>query len=339
MYAMKSTAYAPLIFGIYPGGESGGDNGLLQGPPDDPTQIQRCLNELQGVARPFIVRVYERFSDRDIPSRLPDRTPRCCEQYIENGRLLDLVIMFQSARGDVASYLEFAAELVKQHASKLYSVQITEEASFANGPDCIDGSYPNVLNALVEGVSKVKQKLRQIGRPQVLVGFNSTPTFGENSKFWNQIGEIGGKQFLEDLDYVGLDFFPDVFRRTAPDGEPRDVIGSARAVMETMRNHWMPAAGIGSHVAIHIAEHGWPTGPERSEERQARVIEKVIRLIWAERQRLNIARYTLFSLRDTDSTMPGSENDTFRFGLTRDDYRSKPAYATFQSLIREYGGV
>ena len=329
--------YAPFIFGIYPGGESGGDNGLLQGPPDDPVQIHRCLNDLQGAARPFVVRVYERFSDRDNPSRWPDRTPACYEQYVENGRLLDMVIMFQSARGDVAGYLDSAAELVKRHAPRLYSVQITEEASFANGPDCIDGSYPNVLNALVEGVSKVKQTLRDIGRHEVRVGFNSTPTFGESGKFWERIGDLGGENFTRDLDYVALDFFPDVFRRAAPDGQPGDVVNGARMMLETMRNEWLPAAGIGPQVPIHIAENGWPTGPERSEERQAEVIEKVIRLVCSERERLNITRYTLFSLRDTDSMMPGPENDIFRFGLTRSDYSPKPAYAMFRSLIREYG--
>lgn len=106
--------------------------------------------------------------------------------------------------------------------------------------------------------------------------------------------------------------------------------------METMRREWMAAAGIQPEVPIHVAENGWPTGPERSEERQAEVIEKIIRLVWAERQRLNISRYTLSGLRDTDSARTGSENDTFRFGITRSDYSHKPAFERFRNLSRAY---
>jgi hypothetical protein len=335
--AIQARAAAPtFVFGIYPGGDAGSNDGIVTGFPDDPVQICRCLDDLQGGSHPFIVRSYERFSDREHPSRWPVQQPAHYEQYLENGRMLDLVLLFQSIRGDVAGYLQFAVELVKRHASKLYSVQVTEEASSANGPDVIDGPYPNVLNALVEGVKEVKHGLRQIGRHDVRVGFNATPTFGPDSSFWSKIGKLGGGDFLKSLDYVGLDFFPDVFRRLAPDGEPGDLERSARGVLQTMRNEWLPAAGIGPSVPIHIAEHGWPTAPARSEERQAEVIEKIIRLLWAERKRLNIARYTLFDLRD--ATAPGRENDLFRhFGITRGDYSAKAAYATFRSLIREYG--
>ena len=311
---------------------------MVVGAPDDPARIRRCLDQLQGESRPFIVRAYERFSDRENPSRWPARQPEDYEQYAENGRLLDLVLLFQSRRGDVEGYLKFAAEVVTRHAARIYSVQVTEEASFADGPEVIDGGYPNVLNALVEGVKAVKTALRKIGQSQVLVGFNATPTFGPASSFWSRIGKLGGPDFLSSLDYAGLDFFPDVFRRLAPDGEPGDVERSARMVLETMRNEWMPAAGIAEHIPIHLAEHGWATSSTRSEQRQAEVIEKVVRLIWQERQRLNIARYTLFDLRDAESFAAGHEDDLFRhFGIAREDYSPKQAYAVFEALVREFG--
>ena len=105
-----------------------------------------------------------------------------------------------------------------------------------------------------------------------------------------------------------------------------------------MRNEWLPAAGIGSHIPIDIAEHGWPTGPTRTCERQAQAIETVIRTLWAERQRLNIARYTLFDLRDAESSNPEVANDIFyHFGITRDDYSPNPAYWTYRKLVEEMG--
>lgn len=338
---MKSTPYAQFSFAIYPGGEAGGDDGLVQGLPDDPRQIIACLDDLQGSGNPLVVRAYERFSDPDNRSRWAAQTPRNYEQYAGNGRKLDLVVMFQSARGDVASYLEFATDLAKRHAARLYSIQITEEANFEHGPDAIDGPYPNVLDALVEGVSVVKNALRSIGFPQVRVGFNSTPTFGESEKFWQRIGERAPAAFYADLDYVGLDFFPDVFRRVAPDGHPGDLIHSARAVLESMRNQWLPSAGIAPDTPIHITEHGWPTGIDRSFERQARIIDGIIELVWSQREQLNIARYTLFGLRDTDSTTPAAETeiaiDVFRqFGVMTDEYKPKPAFLAFREAIRRH---
>ena len=333
-----STPYAQFTFGIYPGGEAGSDCGVINGRPDDPAQIERCLDELQGTTRPFIVRAYERFSDKDNPSRWRARTPPNYERYVGNGRLLDLVLMFQSSSGDVKSYLEFVHELVERHRGRIFSVQVTEEASFTDGPDAIDGPFPRVLEALVKGVVAVKELLRRTGQSHVLTGFNSTPTFGASSAFWNKIGELGGKEFVQAVDYVGLDFFPDVFRPAAGDGEPGDVEESARYVLETMRIEWLPAAGIGTQVPIHIAEHGWATGPTRSYERQAQVIERVVRLVWAERERLNIKRYTLFGLRDTDSSSPELDGDIFHhFGITRDDYSAKPAYEVFRRLVSECG--
>jgi hypothetical protein len=172
----------------------------------------------------------------------------------------------------------------------------------------------------------------------VKVGFNSTPTFGAGAEFWADLGHLGGHAFRSALDYVGLDFFPDVFRPVAPDGEPGDLRQSVTTVIETMRREWLPAAGISADVPIHIAENGWPTGPTRSYERQAEVLETVIRTVYAQRERLNIERYTLFSLRDTDSSRPELAGDIFyHFGLTRDDYTPKPAFHVYRSLIAEMG--
>lgn len=332
------TPYANLVFGVYPGGECGSGDGLAAGPPDDPVRTLRCLAELQGESKPFVIRVYERFSGRGDLSPFPAASPSHYERYLGPGRLLDLVLMFQSPSGDVAAYRDFAAELAGRHANHLYSVQVTEEASFTDGPGVIDGPYPNVQRALVEGVVAVKDTLRRLGKYDVKVGFNATPTFGPSVSFWSGIGALGREGFHTCLDYAGLDFFPDVFASAAPDGQPGDLRASVRSVLETMRNEWLPAAGIGSGIPIHITEHGWPTGPERSYERQAQVLETVIRTVEAERRRLNIARYTLFGLRDSDSSNPDvADNVFYHFGITRDDYSPKPAYEVFRKLVRELG--
>lgn len=326
-----SNNFSPLVFGIYPGGGSGSDEGEITGPPDDPARIEAALCLLQGQVQPFIIRAYERYSDADAPSPWSPRTPDRYEQYLHSGRQLDLVVMFQSARGDVAGYLEFVLALIHQHHEHLYSIQITEEANFADGPTAIDGPWPNVREALVQGVMAAKEELRRLGC-DARVGFNSTPTFGPAAEFWTSIGALGGQSFLDALDYVGLDFFPDVFRPVARDGEPGDLATATLAVLETLRKVWLSAAGIPPTLPIHITEHGWATDQTRTAARQNEVIEQVIRIVHEARQRLHITRYTMFGLRDTDSSKP---NFFYQFGLLRDDYSPKPAFQTYARLMAE----
>lgn len=325
-----SVEHQQFLFGIYPGGELGSDEGLLTGSPDDPVQIENALQTLQGnSARPFIIRSYARFCDVDASST---RMPQPYTQYCKEERRLDLVAMFQSERGDVAGFVKFVRGLIRLHGKNLYAIQITEEANFTEGPPIIDGPYPNVREALVQGVIAAKQEAQQLGLT-VQVGFNSTPTFGPAIEFWSNLAAIGGKSFIAALDYVGLDFFPDVFMPVAPDGEAGDLRESIIGLLDAMRNHWLPLAGISPSVQIHITEHGWPTGLGRSQERQNIVIETVIRTLYEIRERFNITRYMMFDLRDADS----SKTDFFyQFGLLHDDYTAKPAFATFCKLIDEF---
>jgi len=316
-----------LVFGIYPGGEAGSDQGIAIGPPDDPVRVNHALIELAGSSKPFVVRVYQRFGE----------TPRHFGQYLGDGRLLDLVVMFQSAAGDVNGFSDFVRSMVREQGPELYSIQIAEEPNFVSGPKCIDGPYPRVREALVHGVMAAKDEARRMGLA-VNVGFNATPTFGPAAEFWTSLAALGGSTFIDCLDYVGLDFFPDVFRAVAPDGEEGDLKSSVIHIVETMRETWLPSAGIPASVPIHIAETGWPTGPRRSEQRQSVVLETIIRTLYHVRQRFNIARYTMFALRDADSSNLEVESNIFyHFGLMRDDYTPKPAFETFRNLIAELG--
>jgi hypothetical protein len=329
-----------LIFGIYPGGPVGAETGLLQGLPDDPPRIHNLLDELQGPTRPFVVRCYDSFQDPGSPLAAIASAPHNYSQYAREDRPLDLVLQFRSAAGDVPGYLDFVRSIIEQHHNLLYSVQITEEPNFTNGPNVIDGSYPNVQRAVVEGVVAAKTALLALRASHVKVGFNATPTFGPAEAFWSSLKSIASPAFFESLDYVGLDFFPDVFRPVAPAGTPGDLISSVRGILETMRNVWLPAAGIVSHTPIHITEHGWPTGPNRSPLQQAQTLETVIRTIDALRTRLKIDRYTLFDLRDVIHSDPTGQSHLFNFfGITETDYRPKAAYAIVRDLIGELGST
>ncbi|QPP05912.1 endo-1,4-beta-xylanase [Streptomyces bathyalis] len=327
---MTPTAREGLLFGIYPGGVAGDDTGgLVSGPPDDPARIAGALDQLQGQAgRPFLVRAYIGFDDA---TRLGEphatATPSAAARYAVRGRRLDLVAQFQSADGDVEGYCGFLRELVSQYGSVTGTLQITEEPNITSNPN-LDGHHPRVRDAIIHGVRAAKTRARELGHTHLRVGFNTTPLFGEDVSFVADLTRHGGPEFVGDLDYVGLDFFPDVFRpMAAPD--------LADAVGGLLRHHRgvaLAPAGLG-HLPLHITEHGWPTGPERPPHKQADVVETVVNVIAAHAGQVGLSGYTHFALRDAHSANPGLFH---QFGLTTDDYSPKPAFETLRQLIEKF---
>ncbi|MCO6004278.1 hypothetical protein NE236_04730 [Actinoallomurus purpureus] len=319
-----------LLFGIYPGGAAGDDTGgLATGPADDPERIRAALDRLRPDGRDFLVRGYVSFVDAD-DTRKVTESPERVEQYAGDGRVLDLVAQYQSRSGDVTGYTRFARELVRRHGHRTVTLQVTEEPNVPGNPT-LDGYYPRVREALVEGVLAAADEARRQGFGHLQVGFNTTPLFGPGADFIASLTDLGGKEFVDALGYVGLDFFPDVFQSVPLDQLHDAVTG----LLGHHRAERLTPAGIAPEVPLHITENGWPTGPDRSPERQAEVLEATVRAIAECRVAHNIGAYTHFALRDADSTVPGLFH---QFGLLADDYRPKPAFATYQELIARFGG-
>ncbi|MFI9625683.1 hypothetical protein [Streptomyces sp. NPDC052042] len=328
---MTPNAHEGLLFGIYPGSVAGDDSGgLAAGPPDDPARVSHALDLLQGRAgRPFLVRAYTGFGD---DTRLggphPTGTPAAAERYAGRGRRLDLVAQYRSAAADIDGYCAFLRELVEQYGASTGTLQVAEEPNVASN-SVLDGYYPGVSEAIVRGVSAAKARARELGHTHLRVGFNTTPLFGPAASFVTGLTALGGDGFVAELDYVGLDFFPDVFR-PVPAAE---LAPSVEGLLRHHRHTVLEPAGLG-HLPLHITEHGWPTGPDRSPRRQAEVVETVVRVIAAHARELRLSGYTHFALRDADSANP----DLFhRFGLTADDYTPKPAFEAMRALIERFG--
>lgn len=324
-------AHDGLLFGIYPGSLAGDDSGgLAEGPPDDPARILGALDRLQGPeGRPFLVRAYTAFDDgarRGGPH--PTSAPEAAARYAVRGRRLDLVAQYRSAAGDVDGYCAFLRELVEQYGDVAGTLQVTEEPNVTSNP-VLDGYYPKVSEAIVRGVSAAKAHARDRGHTGLRVGFNTTPLFGPAASFVSDLTRLGGDGFLADLDYIGLDFFPDVFR-------PVPAADLAQAVEGLLRHHRdavLAPAGLG-RLPLHITEHGWPTGPGRAEGRQAEVVRVVVETVASLAEELGLSGCTHFALRDADSANPGLFH---RFGLTADDYTPKPAFETFRTLVERHG--
>ncbi|MGH8881021.1 MAG: hypothetical protein ACRD0P_27310 [Stackebrandtia sp.] len=311
---------------MYPGGISGDDSvGLTQGPPDDPAAITTALATLQSGQRAFLVRGYLGFHDEDGSFTV---TPREPQQYAVDGRRLDLVVQYQSRGGDVTGYLRYLREVIRRHGDRLASVQVAEEPNITDNP-VLDGYYPGISDAIVNGVAAARDEITRQGL-DVQVGFNTTPLFGPAASFLTKLSAHGGQSLMDAVDYVGLDLFPDVFRPIEPDELADRVTGLLRYHRQCLTDAGFPAT-----TPIRVAENGWPTGPQRTAERQAQVLDTIVRTLASHSTELNIDGYCHFSLRDTDSANPGLFH---QFGLLTDDYTPKPGFAAYRALIAEFGG-
>jgi hypothetical protein len=303
-----------LSFGIYAGGQAVDPTG----PPDRPDRITAALDDL-GV---HLIRGYLHYSDAD-PGTLA--APPAPWQYATGGRRLDLVVCFREPGTDLTGWLRYLEMLLERHGPALACLQVAEEANHAGMGG--DGGFPGVREAIVQGVVAAKRAARRLGLP-VAIGCNSTPIMDPAQEFWTDLGRRGGSGFVDALDYVGFDFFPDLARPIAPDR----LVDAVTGVLTSFREQSVPAAGIPHGVPIHIGEHGWGTGPNRSDERQAEVVETVVRTVAGLAGKLNIDTYEYFALRDADSANP---NPFYQLGLLRSDYSAKPAYAAYKRLVAE----
>jgi hypothetical protein len=313
-----------LTFGIYPG-SAVGDTGPA-GPPDRPDKINQALAELQGCPdRPFTVRAYDAYADPGDTVRATTlQTPAGYGRYLGSGRTLDLVAQYHSRSGDIDGYCAFIDQLIDCHGEHIASLQIAEEPNITGNP-LLDGAYPRITEALIAGVRAAKDKTRRSGHPGLKVGCNSSPLIGPDSAFFTDLTRAGGSQFIADLDYIGLDFFPDVFRPIAP----ASLASVVQGLLHAHRRDNLAPAGLG-HLPLVITEHGWPTGPGRTAERQAEVLRTVIGVISRNARALSITGYIHHTLRDARSAGSGL---FCQFGLMTDDYTPKPAFHVYQELI------
>ncbi|MFE9581975.1 hypothetical protein ACFYO1_36755 [Nocardia sp. NPDC006044] len=311
-----------LRFGIYAGGLGADAHGNpTPGPPEQAEQIGAALDALHG-EHPFLARGYLLYGESigDMSEAPPD-----VAQYARGNRKVDLVVSFRDRGSDLSGWLDYLRAQLRRFGSRLASLQVAEEANHA-GPGG-DGEFPAVRQAIVEGVIAAKEEVERLGLT-VRIGCNSTPIFDPAQEFWTDLGRRGGRAFVDALDYVGLDFFPDVFQPVAAE----QLVDAATAVLTGFRQQSLAAAGIPESTPMHVTETGWPTGPGRSYARQEAVLDSVVRTIDALAPTLNIDTYEHFALRDANTERADMN---FQFGLLRSDYTPKPAFARYRELIAE----
>jgi hypothetical protein len=338
-----TTQAPPLRFGIYPGGTAGSVDPKAAPRPEDPAKRLAALEGLRG-ASPFVVRLYSGWTGDaqadDVSGWLDDEI----REYTAAGFQVELAVRYKPADPDpAASPTAFAAYvrgIVRRYGDDagFTSLQVTNEANLPGAPEASDGAFAGAVRALVKGVVAAKDEARRGGHDQVRVGFNwgYDERAAASTKFWAEVGRAGGKTFARSVDWVGLNSYPGTWspQLTASPVLPGKAAAAIRNSLRTLRDCYLPMAGIGRSATLHVAENGFPTGAGRGDDMQSAVLDAMVRAVDAVRATYGVSDYRWFDLRDSSTADRSLES---HYGITRDDYTPKPAYGTYRGLIAELG--
>jgi hypothetical protein len=333
----KPPAAPQLVFGVYPGGAAGtvGPSGPVA--PENPALRMAALKRLRSRRRPFVLHLYASYTGAD-GSSAAQQVGEEIGEYGKAGFQTELVVAYRPADGgspaDVGGFVEFVRAAVRSlgPVPGFDSLQVTNEANQGGSPNTSDGYYADAKDALIDGVVAAKGEIRGHGFTHIEVGFNwAYATDAGERAFWRYLGHHGGRRFIDDLDWVGLDAYPGTWGpalggRGLAAETTRFIDGALHAARVT----YMPLAGIPHTVALRVSETGYPTGPGRTEAMQVTVMKAAVEAVYHARATYNITGLRWFDLRDADSSSSSFES---QYGLMRDDYSPKPAFGAYRTLV------
>ena len=304
--------------------------------PEDRRATLEALSRLRGPG-PFYVRLNRFFwSEGGDGVR---RFLRLSRRYTRAGYLVELQLRYHprtDQEGDVDAWVGFVRRVVRRFGPNpgVRSLQVTNEVNFLPiAPDASDSAYEGAREALVRGVIAASRVAERRGFDQLKIGFNwayRSDPLTERS-FWGEIARRGGAELVEAVDWVGLDAYPGtVFPPLELGDGYRDGMVNA---MSVLRECYMPIAGIPDRVPIKVEENGYPTlEPIRSYAEQVNAMRQMVGAVHEFRGTFNVTDYRWFDLRDhrTDSL-----NFQHQYGLLRDDYTPKPAFAVYGDLVEQ----
>ena len=325
-----------LNFGIYPGGVAGQVFGPpAEAKPDDPAKIVAALAELRGGSRPFVLHLYLDWKNAADTEQRIRTAETLIDRYTARGYAVEYVLTYrpQGRRGepDVRDFVAFTRAMVRRIGPRLKALQVMNEVNNGLSPDASDGAYPGARDALPRAIIAAADEKRRLGLDRLEIGMNwfyrLTPEY--EYAFWRELGQKGGPALARSLDWVGLDAYPGTF--FPPGSRYREAMVNA---MSVLRECYMPLAGLGKSVPIHVSENGYPTGPGRSYEEQVRALRAMVGAVHDFRGNYGVSDYRWFDLRDADTTNPSFQQ---QYGIMRDDYTPKPAFGAYRDLIAALG--
>src|SRR6185503_1824436 len=325
----------PLVrMGMTPAGEAGALGPKVPVTPIDAGKTFAALAQVRPPGdAPFVLRLNRLFwSDGEAGLA---RFERAVAGYTSRGYLVELQVRYHPPAGhdgDIDGFVAYVREVVRRFGPnpRVVGLQVTNEVNFKISPDSSDGAYKDAPLALVRGVIAAKDEATRRGYGQLTIGFNWFYRTDPNSEhaFWRGLYANGGDAFVRAVDWVGLDVYPGtVFPPLESPGGERDGMVAA---LDYLRVCKMPLAHLDAKVPIHVEENGWPTGPGRGEDYQAFALRTMVSAVDEFRGTYNVTDYRWFDLRDHNTS---SENFQHHYGLLRDDYSPKPAYAAYRDLV------
>jgi hypothetical protein len=343
-YANDAPRGGPRVrFGIGP--RLAGDSGTGQTVPtvaEDPAKRDAALRRLQD-HRFFAVRLNRLFmADGQAGIR---RFQALARHFARMGLDVELQVRYHPAPaddGNIAKWVAYVRRVVRAFGPirRVTGLQITNEVNIALSPNTSDGAYRNAVDALVEGVVAAKRESQRLGYGHQRIGFNYAWRFDfldprSDAAFWEAVGRRGGRRLRTHTDWVGVDIYPGTFVPGV--FIPAPITGFGDAFLEGIaqtRECFMPKAGFTRRTPLRVEETGYATGPGRSEADQATAAGAFARAADRYRGTFGISDFRFFGLRDNNSHGP-----TFQqyFGLLRDDYSEKPAFAVYRRAVARYG--
>jgi hypothetical protein len=334
----RKSSRRPLEFGIYPGGAAGtvGPAGKVR--PEVAKLRLEALRTLRGGARPFVVHLYDAYTEPADRDALPDWLASQIATYTADGFKVELVLTYRPRRatGDVAGFAAFVRARVRQLGGNpdVKYLQVTNEANVSGAPDAADGAYRGARAAVVRGVIAARDEARSRGFDDLRIGFNWAYQLGRAERtFFASLGRRGGRRFATAVDWVGLDSFPGTWGPALGSGDLGSGVRTATlAAIRLLREDLLPRARLAA-ADLHVSESGYPTGPGRTEAMQEEALRAAVRAVAETAAEYRVTGYRWFNLRDADSASPSFES---QYGLMRDDYSPKPAFLAYRDLIKAF---
>ena len=328
----------PLRMGVNPAGRAGAAGPAVPLVPLDRRKTLGALRALRPHA-PFTLRLNRFFWSRG--QRGVRHFLRLARLYTRHGYRVELQLRYHptaTQEGHIRACARFVREVVRRFGPNrgVVGLQVTNEVNFYPvAPDASDSAYEGARDALIRGVEAAHRTARRRAFGQLQIGFNwayRTDPSNEAS-FWGYLRDRGGRRFARSVDWVGLDAYPGT---VFPTFEPPTGTGFRDGMVNAMselRKCFMPTARLGRGVPIHVEENGWPTGPGRPEAEQVHALRQMVRAVHAFRGTYHVTDYRWFDLRDHNT---GSSNFQHHYGLLRDDYSRKPAFAAYRRLVHRF---
>jgi len=325
-----------LRFGVYPWGATGCVKRCAPSAGEDAGKAMAAVKRLKG-NRSLVVHLYGDYTG--VSDASADRLASEASWWASHGLQVAAILRYRPAsRSRAAGYQAW----VRRQARRLAALSETVSIQIANEPNNMapgagDGSYPGVIAAIATAVPAARKEVVAAGRPDILIGFNwAAGQHPERTEpIWARLKQAGGKALTRSVGFVGVDVYPGTWSPPLSTRTPTaaQVRTTMRRTLDAMRNKHMVAAGV-SRASIVIGETGYPTTAKRSQATQNRVLRAIAAAAEATKTTYGVTDLYWFALRDRNSASGHVEDG---YGLLRDDYAAKPAFATLRILIANSG--